>query len=106
MIVYRVKRKKIIRNKTNDGDLSKQTFSLIYTDSTDIALQMVQLMLTRDHISYRNRSSLGVVELKKFKDVFLFRRSYSIRLSTLNEMLYWLNSMNRRESELKQPTNE
>ena len=81
---------KIIKGFSNDGQPSKQYFCLVYSDTMELSLICHRFTLT-DLPDYAKRMR----PLRTFKGKTLYFHWYSIKISTLYEVIDWINGMNK-----------
>jgi len=77
---------KVIRSKTLLGESAKQTFYLYKSDGYEATLVIHKLVLSDDEDMWKDFEPL-----KTFKGKTLFFQHYSIRLSTLSQVIDWMN---------------
>ncbi len=80
--------KKIIKSKTILGESAKQSFYLYKCDGYEATLVIHKLVLSDDEDMWKDFESL-----KTFKGKTLFFQHYSIKMSTLSQVIYWMNSI-------------
>lgn len=79
-----------IRSKTNAGELAKQSFKVIISDTAEPALIIRKLVLTDNFRLYK-----GFNLLKIHKGRGLFEQRFSIKLSTLKTVFNALSVYNK-----------
>ena len=77
----------IKKSKTNQGELAKQYFKVVSGIGYDTALVIKKLVLSSDYGLYCPDFKI----LKTWKDKYLFEKWFSIKLSTLRDVVIWLN---------------
>lgn len=82
----------ILRSKANNGDLSKQICIILGKEGTETSLAVKRYSLTKNPKIYK---TLGFKVLKKYKNYYLVVQLISIQLKSLNEILEWMNSINK-----------
>ena len=82
-----------INTKTNWGEFAKQRFCIVWKEDMDKALVVEKLVLTHRIKSY---TSSGYQNLKEFKGKALCRQQFSIKLTTLNEVIKWMKSISKK----------
>lgn len=80
----------VIKNRTNEGNLSKANFTVVGKNNADVCLVMHRLTLaSSDHDFYKQFA----YPAKRYKDKTLWLQNTAIRLSTIQEVMDWLNTM-------------
>lgn len=82
---------RIIKSKTNDGFPAKQ-YCILKEDKSinyEMALIIKRLVLSDSFDSYL---MTGHVMLKRFKKTALFGKTFSIKVSTLYEIMGWIKN--------------
>lgn len=84
----------IVRSKTNDNHLGKQYCILAKNPQKGFepAIIIRRLVLVDNVHDYL---LTGHVLLKRFKDKTLMGKTFSIKLSTINQMVNWANELNQ-----------
>ena len=77
-----------IKSKTNNGEFSKQYFTILTGENAKPALDIRKLVLTDDFYLYRNYRIL-----KEYKDKRLYEDDFVIKLKTLNIVIDTLNKI-------------
>jgi len=79
-----------LKTKTNDGEFCKQRFVIAGAKTMDTALLIGKWVLTSNVKLYRK---YGYKNMKNYKGKSLMYLSYGIKLSSLNEVLSWANTI-------------
>ena len=82
-----------IRSKTNDGKPSKQSFCLAKEEGKDIAIIIYKLILS--DIDDLHLIETGYIMVKTFKNVAIYRQSFSIKKDTLVEAMLKLHILHK-----------
>jgi hypothetical protein len=77
------------RGKTNNGDLCKQRIILYGSCNEDVSLLIYKYVLCTDFELYKK----DFIHLKSIKEKHLYRQTFSIRVSTLKDIVTWLNNL-------------
>lgn len=83
-----IKKKFYWRGTTNNGDPCKQVCSIIGRNPNNVALKIYKLVLSADADIYSD-----FISLREWKGQCLYLQIFAIRLTTLNEILEWLNAL-------------
>ena len=89
---YIVLAKFIKRTNTNDNEKAKQTFRIIGTNNENVCLSIHKLVLTDNRKLY---DKVGFELLRIWKGKFVFKQVFSIKLSTLGDVVNWITSLNK-----------
>lgn len=87
---FKIHYKKVIRTKTNNGELCKQIFFIASSDKYEKALIIKKYILTRNLYPYLRTHHITV---KTYKNFYLMRTGYSIKLNTLFEIFKWISKI-------------
>ena len=80
----------VIKNKTNEGNPSRSEFTVCGNNNADVCLIIHRVTLAAsDHDFY----SKFAYPLKRYKDKTVWQQRFAIRLSTIQEVANWLNTM-------------
>ena len=79
-----------LRGKTNNGDSVKQYCFLTENKEKGYVKSVIinRLILTEQKDIYLKT---GHIPVRQFKDKFVFRKSFSMKLETLNQIVDWAN---------------
>ena len=86
-------KKLILKRQTNSKSPNKVTAIVISQKGMESALLIDQLLLEPKDI---DNSKLGFDNIKDFKDVKLWHKTFAIRLNTLGSIIDWLNAESRK----------
>ncbi len=82
-----------INTKTNEGDFAKQYFIIVGKKEYDTALIIRKLVLTNHRKKYEEEN---YKPLKTWKNQTLFEKRFSIKLTTLNEVLKRISTISKK----------
>jgi hypothetical protein len=80
------------RSKTNLGELCKQKF-LLFTPTDKSNESMENSIIIHKYVLSINEYKDGYKMVKKYKDKILYEQTFGLKLSTLGEMVNWLNNL-------------
>ena len=80
----------ILRGKTNDGDTVKQYYFVTENKDKCYVKSVIihRLILTKQKDNYLKT---GHILIRKFKGKYVFKKSFSMKLETLNQIVDWAN---------------
>jgi len=81
----------IKRSKTNDNEFCKQYFILAGKEGMETALIIRKNVLTKQNFDMYEK--YGYELLKQYKEYRLYKQVFSIKLSTLSEVVRWVNGL-------------
>lgn len=81
----------IKRSKTNDNELCKQYFIIAGSEGKETALIITKNVLTKENFEMYEKYGFEI--LKQYKGYRLYNQVFSIKLSTLSEVVGWVNGL-------------
>ena len=81
------------KSTTNDGEQAKQYFFIVKDEGYEKALVIHKYVLIKDERHIESYERTGHVFVKSFKDAKLYFSRFAIKISTLDEVIYWLLSV-------------
>jgi len=91
--MYKGSEKFIVKSKTSQGDCAKQYFQIIKAPAMEEALIITKLVLSKDFNLYRRECDI----IKKYKGFYLFKTSFGLKISTLDQVIPWVYSLKSNE---------
>lgn len=81
----------IKRSKTNYNELCKQYFIIAGSEGKETALIIRKNVLVKENFEMYEK--YGFELLKQYKDYRLYKQVFSIKLTTLSEVVRWVNGL-------------
>lgn len=81
----------IKRSKTNDNELCKQYFIIAGIEGKETALIIRKNVLIKENFQIYEK--YGFELIKRYKQYRLYKQVFSIKLTTLSEVVRWVNGI-------------